>query len=281
MNEQENSQCPYCGALVSKTDKYCKNCGKVLIKYSDFAQSQPTQPAWSTPIPPLEETYERKYSMFQRFYKLIFSPSEAMKDIALAPDYGGPIVLVILRIIITAIGISVVLQKFQLVGDTATINYISSTLFSVMAIAIVISVFLFLAFWLIKSFLVKLSCDKGSGWNFATAASVTGYAYIADFIFGIVGVIAIYFLIPSMTFDVTNLDAATSALANWEAQTYPVRLAYSIPIGFVGLIWKSFLGGLGTKFGTKENSSLAFGFFVFLVLALLGWLISYLVTGNV
>lgn len=278
MNEQENSQCPYCGAPVSKTDKYCKNCGKVLIKYSDFAQPQP---AWSTPIPPPEETYERKYSMLQRFYKLIFSPSEAMKDIGQAPDYSGPIVLVILRIIITAIGISVVFQKFQLVGDSETVNYVSSAIFSAIALVVIISVLLFLAFWLIKSFLVKLSCEKGSGWNFATAASVTGYAYIADFIFGIVGVIAIYFLIPSMTFDVSNIDAATSALANWEAQTYPVRLAYSIPIGFVGLIWKSFLGGLGTKFGTKENSSLAFGFFVFLILALLGWLMSYLITGNV
>ena len=281
MNVQDNSQCPYCGAAISKEDKYCKNCGKILMKYSDFAQPPPSQSVWQAPIPPAEETYERKYSMFQRFYKLVFSPSEAMKDIGQAPDYGGPIVLVILRIMMFSIGIAVVFQKFQLVGDSATVGYASSMIFSVMALAIVIGIFLLLAFWLVKSFLVKLSCDRGSGWNFATAASVTGYAYISDFLFGIVGAISVYLLIPSVTFDVNNLDAARSAIANWEAQTYLVRLLYTIPLAFVGLIWKSFLGGLGTKFGTKENSSLLFGFLVFLGLALIGWLISYIATGTI
>jgi hypothetical protein len=281
MNEQENSQCPYCGAPISKTDKYCKNCGKVLIKYSDFAQPQPPQSAWSTPIPPPEEAYERKYSMFQRFYKLIFSPSEAMKDIGHAPDYNGPIILVTLKIILSVFALSVALQKIQFVGDSSIVTQVYGFLSASIAIGVIIAVFLLLAFWLIKSFLVKITCDSGSGWAFATTASVTGYAYIADVIFGIIALIGLYILAPSITINVTDPEAARQALVNYQTQTFWIRLLFFIPFSFAGIIWKSFLGGVGTKFGTKEKASIALGFFVFLGLALLGWLISYIATGNI
>ncbi len=219
--------------------------------------------------------------MLQRFYKLVFSPYEAMKDIGRAPDYGGPIILVTLKIILFVIVLSVALQKIQLVGDSSIVTQVYGFLSASIAIGAIIAVFLLLAFWLIKSFLVKITCDSGSGWTFATAASATGYAYIADIIFGITGLIALYMLIPSITISVTDVTAARQALANYQTQIFWIRLFFFIPFSLVGLLWKSCLGGIGTKFGTKEKASIALGFFVFFVLALLGWLISYVATGNI
>jgi hypothetical protein len=279
MTEPEQSQCPYCGAPISGTDKYCKNCGKVLIKYSDIAQPQPQQP-WSEPLPP-EEAYERKYSMFQRFYKLVLSPSEAMEDVGKAPDYGGPLILVILRIIIGAIAIALAFQKIQWIGDSGIISQVSGILSGVITLAVVISVFLLIAFWLGKSFIVKHACDGGSGWTFQTAASVTGYAYIADFIFGIIGLIALYALIPPITFNVSNMDATRQALADYQAQVLSIRLLFSIPVSFIALLWKSYLGALGTKSGTDKKASVSLGFFVFFILGLVGWLISFLTTNTI
>lgn len=279
MTEPEHPQCPYCGALISRTDKYCNNCGKVLIKNSDIAQPQ-AQQTWSEPLPP-EETYERKYSMVQRFYKLIVSPSEAMKDIGKAPDYSGPLILVILRMIIGAIAVALAFQKIQWIGDSGIISQASGILSGVIALAVVISVFLLIAYWLGKSFIVKHACDNGSSWTFQTAASVTGYAYIADFIFGIIGLIVLYALIPPITFNVSNIEATRQALADYQAQVLSIRLLFSIPVSFIALVWKSYLGALGTKSGTHEKASVSLGFLVFFVLGLLGWLISFLTTRTI
>jgi hypothetical protein len=204
-----------------------------------------------------------------------------MKDIGRAPDYTGPIILVTLKIIVAIVALSVALQKIQLVGDTSIVTEAYGFVSASIAIGAIIAILLLLAFWLIKSFLVKITCDSGSGWTFATAASVTGYAYVADVIFGIIALIALYILTPSITINVTDPEAARQAVANYQAQTFWIRLLVFIPISFAGIIWKSFLGGVGTKFGTKEKASVALGFFIFLVLALLGWLISYLTTGTV
>lgn len=56
-------------------------------------------------------TNEGEYSIFQHFYKLVVSPSEAMKDIGLSPDYGGPVLLVILNTILGVAAVLLVLQK--------------------------------------------------------------------------------------------------------------------------------------------------------------------------
>jgi len=277
MNEPEHLACPDCGAPISKTDKFCRNCGKDLTKPSVLAGKEPATLTW----PASEETYERKYSMVQRFYKLVVSPSEAMKDIGLAPDYGGPLVLVTLRIIIAAVAIAVAFQKILWIGDGNLISRVQGILSGVIAFAVLIGVLFFIAFWLVKSYLVNLLCDSGSDWSFATAASVTGYAYIADLVLGVIGLIVIYSLIPSITFNVSDLEATRRALADYQAQVLGIRLLFSIPFSFVGLLWKSYLGGLGTKFGTNKKSSVAWGFVVFLGLALLGSLISFLIRGTI
>lgn len=101
-----------------------------------------------------------------------------MEDIGKAPDYGGPLVLVILRMIIGALIIALAFQKIQWIGDSGIINQVSGILSGVITLGVVIGVFLLIAFWLGKSFIVKHACDNGSSWTFQTAASVAGYAYI-------------------------------------------------------------------------------------------------------
>jgi hypothetical protein len=196
---------------------------KDLTEASDFVQVEPAESAQSGS----EGKYERKYSMFQRFYRLVVSPSDAMKDIGLCPDYGGPLVLVILEIILAAVTVSLVFQKIQWTGDSQLIAQAQSIVSDVIAIAVLISVVLFLAFWLLKSWLVKASCDTGSSWSFGTAASVTGYAYLADIIFGVIGLLVVYPLLPSVTFNVSDLDAARQALANFQAQVLWIELGYN------------------------------------------------------
>lgn len=228
-----------------------------------------------------EEEYERKYSVFQRFYRLVVSPSKAMKDIGLCPDYGGPLVLVILEIILAAVTVSLAFQKIQWTGDPQIISQAQNVVTTIITITVLLSWVLFLAFWLVKSWLVKASCDSGSSWSFGTAASVTGYAYVADIIFGVIGLLVVFPLLPSLTLNVSDLDAARQALANFQAQVLWIELAVGIPIYLIALIWKSYLGALGTKFGTRERCSIRLGFVVFFILALLGWLISFLMRGTI
>lgn len=131
-------------------------------------------------------------------------------------------------------------------------------------------------FWMVKSWLVKIACNCGSGWNFKTAAAVTGYAYIADFVVGIVGVVVAAYLLPEVIFDLSDLDAAGQALIEYQDQINWSRWLFTLPLFFVGVIWKSYLGGLGTRFGTKERCLLGKAFAVFLLLGLVGVLIGSL-----
>jgi hypothetical protein len=276
MNEEEHPTCPYSGAL-SKTDRICRSCGGDPSIPSGLVRDEPAGSAEAAS----EEMSERKYSVFQRFYKLVVSPSEAMEDIGLWPEYSGPLLLVIIRTILAGVAISLAYQKIQWTGDSQIISQAQSFISQVITIAVLIGVVLFFAFWLVKSLLVKVSCDGGSDWLFGTAASVTGYSYLADVIFGVIGLLVVYPLLPSLNVNVSDLGATRQALANFQAQVLWINLTIAIPIGFIGLLWKSYLGGLGTKFGTDEHCSVGRGFLVFLVLALFGWLISFLIRGTI
>jgi hypothetical protein len=280
MNQQENPTCPYCGAPISSTDKYCRNCGRTLIERSEVTQPQP-KPAWPTPPPAPEQPYEREYSVPQRLYRLIVSPNKAMQDIGLAPEYTGPILLIVFRTILLAVTIALGYSKIQWVGDPNLISQVSGFLSGVITLAIVIAVGLLVAYWLGKALIVKYTCDSGSAWTFTTAASVTGYAYLPELILGIISIAVVYPMIPQITFNVSDLAATRAALADYRAQLLWIQIVFSVPISIIYLIWKSYLGGLGTKFGTQKKASLALGFTVFLILGLLGWGISFLLTGRI
>ena len=278
MNSERDLVCPKCGAAVTRYDTVCMNCGGGLARHSNFTPKEVEGSDESI----LEENHERKfYSVFERFYKVVVSPSDAMEDIGRWPDYSGPICMVILLAVLASVDIALAYQKIQWTGDPTLIAEGQSYLSLVLTIAVLLSVVVVAVYWLVKSFLVKIICDNGSKWSFGTAASVTGYAYIADVIFGIIGAVVIFPLLPSLTINASDMSATEAAIASWQAQVVLIRLAISLPLGFAGLIWKSYLGGLGTKYGTEEESSLALGFAVFFGLTLLGWLISFLIRGTI
>jgi hypothetical protein len=263
---EDRLSCPKCGAPISKDDKTCKNCGANLIEIAP-----PSPPI----APKLEEAYAGRFSVWQRLSKLIINPSEAMKDIALAPEYGGIAVIIAVQSVLLAVGFSLVGQKFQFYGSNAAT--VSSIFSGILAIAAVLGIFLLVVRWLVKSFLVKLACNSGSQWSFKVAASVTGYAYLADVVVGIIGLCISWFLIPTVSVDTSNLQAATQSLSGYASQIRYIRFVYSLPVSLIAALWKSYLGGLGARSGTKEKCSLTTGFAVFFVLSLIGLLVSFVV----
>jgi hypothetical protein len=222
-----------------------------------------------------EKPYLRKLSLAKRFSKLLISPSKAMEDIGLAPDFAGVGIIVILEIILSIAATVLVFQKLQFVGPYA--SAILNAVTGVLAFAIVLGVGIFLVRWLLKSLLVKVTCDSGSSWSFSAAASVTGYAYLADVIVGIIGLIASWFLIPSVVIDTTNSTQALIAMTQYEAQINWLKLVFTLPVNIIGVVWKSYLGGLGAHFGTKQKCSRGTGIAVFLVLGFIGLVINFVI----
>jgi hypothetical protein len=269
MSGEEEFPCPSCGTLISKDSVFCKKCGVNVIGYSKTAEAPPSPPEGLA-----EELYERKFSLAQRFYKLLTAPSEAMRDIALAPDYEGVLVVIVLNIVFFSVAVGIILQKIQFSGPHA--ETISGIVSGLLIAAIFIGGILEVAMWAVKSLIVRYACDSGSGWDFKTAASITGYAYIADIIMGLIGLCIGWFLLPTFHFETADIEAMKQALNDYEAQLSWLRLLYALPFSLFGLLWKSYLGGLGARFGTKERCPLLMGVAVFLILGLIGFLISFI-----
>lgn len=270
MSEPENFPCPNCETLVSKDDLYCRKCGQKLTVVSKTAPE-----AQSSSLEPLPaELYKRKLSLTQRFYKLLTAPSEAMEDIALSPDYDGILVLLALNSVLVSIALAIALQKIQFSGPHA--EAVSNIVSGILAVTVFIAVVMLAAKLAIKSLIVKYACDSGSGWNFKTAVSITGYAYIADVIVGIVGLCLTWFALPTLHLDTTDSAAMQQAVNDYQAHLGWLRFLYTLPLSLFGLFWKSYLGGLGAHFGTKEKCSLITGIALFFVLGLIGLLISFL-----
>jgi len=246
-----------------------------LIEMSE--KENPSESTGEAPQPEsAPEEYERKFSLIQRFYKLFTAPSEAMKDIALAPEYGGVAAVIFVELVLASISFALAFQKIQIIGPYA--KTISGMVGGVLAISVLIASGMLAARWALKSLLVNKICDSGSEWEFRTAASVTGYAYIADITVSILGIFVMWFSTPTFTIDTSNLEAARQALASYQAQTGWLQLVYTIPVSVGGLLWKSYLGGLGAHFGTEGECSIGKGFAVFFVLGLIGLLISFLLS---
>lgn len=266
MGDEEKVSCPKCGGLISTTDTFCKFCGTDLSSFK-FASSESEAPAV------VEPPYERRFGFFGRMYRLIFSPSEAMMDVALAPDYGGVFVILIAAMVVTGAAVAIAIQKIQLTGPY--VAQVGAQLTTVLSIAIVLAFGIFIVRWLVKSWLVQVSSNSGSNWSYTTTAVVTGYAYFADFVVGFVGLFVIWFAIPPVVLDTSSYQTSLQNVTTWQAGVTWLRLGYTLPMTLVGLLWKSYLGGLGTHHGTKRLASIGKGFVVFLVLGLIGVLLSF------
>lgn len=226
-------------------------------------------------VEPYEEVYQRRFSIARRFLKILTSPSEAMKDIALAPSYGGITVIVVGEIILISISAAIILQKIQILGSHSEI------IMDLLSIGLMLSPFLGGAFrvfkWAVKALIVRYTCDCGSSWSFKTAASITGYSYIAGIILGIPGILLGWFLLPTFYIDTSNLEVARQSLYDYQAQFTVLQLQYTLPLMLLELAWKSYLGGLGSHFGTDGRCSLSRGIVVFFGLGLISILIGFFI----
>ena len=175
-----------------------------------------------------------------------------------------------------AISVVLVMQKIKIIGLEPTLSTVQNILVGVLAFAVIFAGILLFMFWLGKSLLVKVFCNSQSNWDFKTAAATTGYAYMPIIVIGVIGLVVTFFLLPVFTIDVTNLDAARSALSNYQTQLNSLKFLISLPLSLVGLAWQSYVGGLGVHFGTKGKCSLTMGFAAFFILGLLGLALSYI-----
>jgi hypothetical protein len=221
-----------------------------------------------------EKPYQRKLSTAGRFARLLISPTKAMEDIGNAPDYGGVVIIIILEAVLAIMSLALVFTKLQIIGPEAP--EIMSYVNGILAIAVVIAVGIFVVQWLVKSLLVMAGCNSGSSWRFSTAASVTAYAYLADIIVGIIGLIASWYLIPPLVIDTSNMTQAMANISQYQAQATLLKLTFTLPVSIIGVIWKSYLGGLGAHFGTKKMCSRGTGITVFLILGFIGLAIDFL-----
>jgi hypothetical protein len=191
-------------------------------------------PEQAPPLPP----HVRKYSVLQRLWLLFVSPREAMRDIALAPEYGGVILIIGLQVFVSAVMAWMILQKFTFVGVPVTVNmtWLWSLVAGILVVAFVVGGVGVVLKWLVKSWLVKSLCNSGSGWNFRTAAAVTGYAYVADLVITVINVVLVWVFVPQFVIDVSNPDAAAQAIASYNSQLVWQRFLIMLPLGFVGLV---------------------------------------------
>jgi hypothetical protein len=265
----ENSErCPQCGASVSETAKFCNECGarlKILLPSLPTVQPKPSVVS----APP---SYARRFGMVQRLFGMFFMPSQAMRDVGLRPEYGGVFIVLTLQIALLIASISIVMSKFQVTGTYAT--QVMGILNGILGVAVIIGILLVFLRWLVKSAIVWKVCDGGSSWSFKSAASVTGYAYIAEIVVGLISVALTALYFPVLHLDVSNLETARQTLQTYQSQAMTLTV-YRLPVTVLTLVWKSYLGGVGTYHGTEKMFSKAAGISVFFVLSLIGVLVNF------
>lgn len=276
MNGKENQAFSKTGATETNVKTLHAECRPRIGKSSRISR-QASGPGQTSPSE-AKQPYERRFSIIQRFGKLVTSPSEAMEDVALFPDYSGPITIVVLEVIFLTVYLGLALQRFSFTGASATsVSELWGTVVTTfVAIVAVGGSILYVIFWLVKSLLVRTFSDSGSGWEFKTAASVTGYAYIADLVVLAIDIVIVLSFMPTISIS-TSLSRSEIA-AQVQSQIGWIRI-FSVPFGLLAQVWKSYLGGLGAHHGTEEKCTVGKGFAVFFVLGLIGWAIDFLVRG--
>lgn len=223
--------------------------------------------------PDAAQPYQRRLSVVERILRLLVAPQDAMQDISLSPDYGGVVLILAAIAIVSAATTLTSYGKIQFVGTNAA-DYTSSLGSTVAVSVALVPVFLVIR-WLAKSLLVRYSCNNGSNWKFAAAASVTGYAYLVGVVVGLIGLLVVSYFVPSVVIDTTDLDAAVAQAESYSAQVAAIQLLYMLPLSLIELIWKSYLGGLGAHIGTKKMCSFGQGIAVFLVLGAIGLALTF------
>jgi hypothetical protein len=269
--KDSGTTCSRCGFLVPAGNSYCGKCGAPVSRTRHSTSSGIELEGGSQSsiaYPP----YQQKYTMIQRLTKLVTSPREAMKDIGRAPDYEGVVVLLTMWIVFGIATGVVMANKIHFVGPYG--NEATSMFYTGVSIGLILVPFLTIARWLVKSLLIQFSCDR-SNWEFKTAASVTGYAYLPNVVFSFAWIFVISSLVPSITLDTADLESALIQIQQYDAQTSWLTVGVSLMVALLALLWKSYLGGLGAHAGTHEAISESHGIMWFLFIGFIGILVDF------
>jgi hypothetical protein len=251
---------------VSRDDIFCGRCGADLRRrsYATSPTVTPPRPPEMPPAPPPPPPYERKYGLVSRLTHILYKPTETMKDIALAPDYIGVMVILIAQVFIGIVSVAYVLSRVTITGPSA--GFVQGIMSIVIVLTFVFTFILTPVKWLVKSALVWKLGDAGSSWAFKSAASVTGYAYMANLIISLVTLPISIYVFPTMQIDTSNLEAAMQMMATYQSQFAALKFTYTIPALLLAVLWKSYLGALGTNYGTKQMCRIASAFILFFLL---------------
>lgn len=274
---EEKQTCPKCGESVSKDDNFCRKCGAQLTRQPSVTSvadtTLPIPPEMPPPSPP-PPPYQRKFSTSSRLLGVMFKPYETMMDIAMAPDYAGVIIILVGQVILSVIAFAFALSKVEITGPYASLFW--SIAVAVAGAVLAISFILQPVRWLIKSVIVWKLGDSRSRWQFKSAASVTGYAYIANLIVSLVTMPLLPFIFPSVRIDFSSLEIARLMVDDLVAQLTRLQIYYMLPSLFVALLWKSFLGAVGTSYGTKQFCKASSAFILFFLLGLITIALSFI-----
>ncbi len=194
----------------------------------------------------------------------MYEPTETMKDIALAPDYIGVMVILIAQVFIGIVTVAFLLSKVVITGPSA--SFMQGIMSFVIVLTFVFTFILTPVKWLVKSALVWKLGDAGSSWAFKSAASVTGYAYMANLIISLVTFPITIYIFPTMQIDTSNLQVATQMMTSYQSQIAAVKFSYTIPTLLVAVLWKSYLGALGANYGTRQMLKISGAFILFFLL---------------
>lgn len=268
--ESNKIRCPHCGQLVPSGNSYCGVCGASV---DSQPHSRGLEPIGSRlPPTPQYPRYDRKLSTLGRITGLLTSPQETMEDIGLAPDYGGVIAIFVIWTIISFIGLAISLPKIQFTGPYA--NIVNSTVAVTAVTAALIVPVVFIIRWLVKSYLIRHLCDSKS-WDFETAASVTGYAYLPNAILSVIGIFVAWLIIPSIVIDTADLELALVQMELFNAQFFWIIVGLNTLISILALFWKSYLGSYGAYYGMHKNYERESAFTMFMVVGGIGFLIDF------
>lgn len=240
--------------------------------------SEPAAPPPSSSLPeasPTPTPYVKRFNVFQRLYRLLFSPAEAMQDIASAPDYQGGLTIILIQTMLMGIVVASIFQKIHFTGSISGVSLAGAVFFFaffILVLALIVSVAMLVGLWFLEALFVKLLGDSGSGWSFRVAASVAGYAYIAYFVSGLIPLVGSWLLMPEVTIDLTNPALSRAVIQEIGLPSWFSLVSWVFAV--LGLVWVSYLGGLGVHFGTKKRCSIRKGMAVFLGLGLIPVLIS-------
>jgi len=205
---------------------------------------------------------ERRYGLGKRLLGLITRPGKVLADIGAVPDYAGPLTIIVLYVLLCCVDVWIILSKFHVTGPYADV--VSAVFTLVLAGVVLAGALAMPVRWVIKSLIVWKVCDRGSGWSLKKALSVTGYAYLADLVLYAASLVITALLAPTFYFETTTVGETLRRFYSEYLPQLKAIFVCGLALKVGALVWKSYLGAVGTYYGTGGACSERRAFAIFM-----------------